>query len=109
MQLSENPKECQANRGVVTQRFCSRSRHQLLAAPCCVWLIPNLPPLCWMVRSASVSYSALYPSSGVQDSPHAQPQTLGQDPLHRSSRCFQTCRHVFRLRRAVNRGDASLW
>lgn len=56
MQLSENPKECQANRAVVTQRFCSWSCHQLLAAPYCAWLIPNLLPSAewkgWLVSLA---------------------------------------------------------
>lgn len=86
MQLSENPKECQANRGVVTQTCCSRSRHQLLAAPCCVWSIPNLLPsagwkgwLCLLLCTVSQFWGSEQPSCPATDAgprPPAEEQSV---------------------------------
>lgn len=51
----------------------------------------------------SVSYSALYPSSGVHITFHTQTQTPDGDPLHRSCWCFLSRRHVMRLWRSEER------
>lgn len=84
-----------------TQRSCSQLCHQLQAAPCCAWLFPIPPPSVGWKGAAGVSYSSLYPSSGVCVPCHTQPQTPG-------CWCFLSHRHVMRLRRSQERRSRPL-